>query len=260
MRQFRSFTHMAQPQRKPDHTLATRGARGADQVSAEGAERLTEGPQQVRTHAVGQVMVLEVAGPLSDVIEESDRAIQLALADGPPDRRPPRGSPSRPSIAIAAAHVNVDLAYTTFGGVRLVIATDDLRGARAAPGRAARRITSSASVAGSSADHGELNGSSSQLGGAQGQHPLLPHSAGPTRAPPRADRYPVRSFADGPATNRPTTGRTRRPPPWTKPPAHQTAWLLVKLQERPTRTFLALRGWAWRWRAGPVTEGLVALG
>lgn len=35
---------------------------------------------------------------------------------------------------VAAAHVNVDLAYTTFGGVRLVIATDDLRGARAALG------------------------------------------------------------------------------------------------------------------------------
>lgn len=35
---------------------------------------------------------------------------------------------------LAAAHVNVDLAYTTFGGVRLVIATDDLRGARAALG------------------------------------------------------------------------------------------------------------------------------
>jgi len=121
---------------------------------------------------------LRLPGPLSDVIEEFDRAIQLALADGPPDRRPPRGSPSRPSIAIAAAHVNVDLAYTTFGGVRLVIATDDLRGARAAPGRAARRITSSASVAGSSADHGELNGSSSQLGGAQGQHPLLMAFAG----------------------------------------------------------------------------------
>jgi hypothetical protein len=35
---------------------------------------------------------------------------------------------------LAAAHVNVDLAYTTFGGVRLVVATDDLRGARAALG------------------------------------------------------------------------------------------------------------------------------
>ena len=29
---------------------------------------------------------------------------------------------------LAAAHVNVDLAYTTFGGVRVVVATDDLRG------------------------------------------------------------------------------------------------------------------------------------
>ena len=35
---------------------------------------------------------------------------------------------------LAAAHVNLDLAYTTFGGVRVVIATDDLRGARAALG------------------------------------------------------------------------------------------------------------------------------
>jgi hypothetical protein len=35
---------------------------------------------------------------------------------------------------LAAAHVNLDLAYTTFGGVRLVIATDDLPSARAALG------------------------------------------------------------------------------------------------------------------------------
>ena len=33
---------------------------------------------------------------------------------------------------LAAANVNVDLAYTTFGGVKLVIATDDLESARAA--------------------------------------------------------------------------------------------------------------------------------
>jgi hypothetical protein len=35
---------------------------------------------------------------------------------------------------LAAQHVNIDFAYTTFGGVRLVVATDDLRGARAALG------------------------------------------------------------------------------------------------------------------------------
>ena len=35
---------------------------------------------------------------------------------------------------LAAAHVNVDLAYTTFGGVRVVVATEDIRAARAALG------------------------------------------------------------------------------------------------------------------------------
>jgi hypothetical protein len=33
---------------------------------------------------------------------------------------------------LADANVNVELAYTTFGGVRIVIATDDLENARAA--------------------------------------------------------------------------------------------------------------------------------
>ena len=33
---------------------------------------------------------------------------------------------------LADAHVNIDLAYTTFGGVRLVFCTDDVRVAREA--------------------------------------------------------------------------------------------------------------------------------
>ena len=33
---------------------------------------------------------------------------------------------------LADANVNVDLAYTTFGGMKVVIATDDLESARAA--------------------------------------------------------------------------------------------------------------------------------
>jgi hypothetical protein len=33
---------------------------------------------------------------------------------------------------LADANVNIDLAYTTFGGVKIVIATDDLENARAA--------------------------------------------------------------------------------------------------------------------------------
>jgi hypothetical protein len=42
----------------------------------------TQGPS-VESHAVGQVGVLDVAGPLSDVVEELDHAIRLALAQGP---------------------------------------------------------------------------------------------------------------------------------------------------------------------------------
>ena len=41
------------------------------------------GQLQARTRAIGQILVLEVAGRLSDVVEELDRAIQLALAEGP---------------------------------------------------------------------------------------------------------------------------------------------------------------------------------
>jgi hypothetical protein len=33
---------------------------------------------------------------------------------------------------LAEANVNIDLAYTTFGGVKIVIATDDMQSARAA--------------------------------------------------------------------------------------------------------------------------------
>jgi hypothetical protein len=51
---------------------------------AQSASRRRATPQiRVRTRTIRQVAVLEVAGPLSDVVEDLDRAIQLALADGP---------------------------------------------------------------------------------------------------------------------------------------------------------------------------------
>ena len=46
------------------------------------------------------------------------------------DDRP--GSLGELARSLAEANVNVDLAYTTFGGVRVVIATDDMDNARAA--------------------------------------------------------------------------------------------------------------------------------
>lgn len=64
------------------------GARGAPSVPtelpAQSAGRTATARQaRVRTRAIRQVVVVEVTGLLSDVGEELDRAIQLALAEGP---------------------------------------------------------------------------------------------------------------------------------------------------------------------------------
>ena len=48
------------------------------------------------------------------------------------DDRP--GSLGELARELSAANVNIDLAYTTFGGVKLVIATDDIESARAVLG------------------------------------------------------------------------------------------------------------------------------
>lgn len=74
---------MAQPPRGPDQAPARRGDPGGEPFPFPRAERLTPDPPRVRTHAVGHVIVLEVAGLLGDVVDSLDRSIQLALADGP---------------------------------------------------------------------------------------------------------------------------------------------------------------------------------
>ena len=60
-------------------------------------------------------------------IADEREVLVVDVADRP-------GSLGELTRRLAAARVNLDLAYTTFGGVRVVIATDDLRGARAALG------------------------------------------------------------------------------------------------------------------------------
>ena len=53
-------------------------------VRAPSAGRPPAGPQmRVRTHALGRGVVLEVAGRLDGMVQDLDRAIQLALADAP---------------------------------------------------------------------------------------------------------------------------------------------------------------------------------
>jgi hypothetical protein len=58
-------------------------------------------------------------------IADEREVLVVDIADRP-------GSLGELARTLAEANVNVDLAYTTFGGVRIVIATDDLASARAA--------------------------------------------------------------------------------------------------------------------------------
>jgi hypothetical protein len=71
----------------PEHQVVLL-PRPAACVAAELPEDAVESPVaspslRVRTHGLRQVVVLEFAGQLGDVIEDLDRSIQLALADGP---------------------------------------------------------------------------------------------------------------------------------------------------------------------------------
>jgi len=75
---------MAQPTHKLHLALARLVDPSGDGAPVPGAGRQAAGPQQrVRTRVVRRVVVLEVAERLSDVVEDLDRAIQMALADGP---------------------------------------------------------------------------------------------------------------------------------------------------------------------------------
>ena len=54
------------------------------ELPAKSAGRPATGPQaRIRRYAIRHVVVVETVGRLSDVVEKLDRAIQLALADGP---------------------------------------------------------------------------------------------------------------------------------------------------------------------------------
>jgi len=68
----------------PTHSPARLPADAPTEILAESAGRPARRPQvQFRRRVLRQVLVLEVVGPLGDVVEDLDQAIQLALADGP---------------------------------------------------------------------------------------------------------------------------------------------------------------------------------
>ena len=76
---------MTQPSRNPQHAPLGLLDRVGDRFQARTPDHLAASPklQQVRMYALDQVVVLEVAGRLSDVVQDLDQAIQLALSDGP---------------------------------------------------------------------------------------------------------------------------------------------------------------------------------
>ena len=57
-------------------------------------------------------------------VADEREVLVVDVEDGP---GPSASSPAR----LGEANVNIELAYTTFGGIKLVIATDDLDSARA---------------------------------------------------------------------------------------------------------------------------------
>jgi hypothetical protein len=69
---------------KPPHTPAGVVERSRDRYPYQAVTLAAKDrPRQMRKYAVGQVVVLEVAGLLGDVVEDLDQAIKLALAEGP---------------------------------------------------------------------------------------------------------------------------------------------------------------------------------
>jgi hypothetical protein len=76
----------------------------------------------------------ERAGPARRALEAADLGVadsREVLVVDVNDRPGTLGELAR---TLGDANVNIELAYTTFGGIRLVVATDDLDSARAALG------------------------------------------------------------------------------------------------------------------------------
>ena len=73
---------MARQSSSPHHCFADSG-HDHDLSPKQTARHPGGGRNTIRTRAFGQVAVLEVVGPLGDLVEDLDQAIQVALADRP---------------------------------------------------------------------------------------------------------------------------------------------------------------------------------
>jgi len=73
---------MWQQSSSPHHSSAD-SDHDQDLSQKQPARHPAAGRNAINTRAIGQVAVLEVAGPLNELVEDLDQAIQMALADGP---------------------------------------------------------------------------------------------------------------------------------------------------------------------------------
>ncbi|MCD6016566.1 MAG: hypothetical protein K0R88_2650 [Solirubrobacterales bacterium] len=72
------------------------------------------------------------AGPARAALEAAEMGVADAREALVVDIQDRPGTLGEVAGTLGEAGVNIELAYTTFGGVRLVVVTDDLRSARAA--------------------------------------------------------------------------------------------------------------------------------
>jgi anti-sigma regulatory factor (Ser/Thr protein kinase) len=72
---------MAQQSNSPHHP--SNSEHNHDLSPKQPARHSAAARNAIRTRAIGQVVVLELAGPLGEVVEDLDQAIQVALADRP---------------------------------------------------------------------------------------------------------------------------------------------------------------------------------
>ena len=113
---------------EPGQLATLGGATGAAGVNIEGMCAFTGEGRGIIHLLIANDAVERAVTALGDAgmgIADQREVLVVDVADRP-------GSLGELARELAAASVNIELLYTTFGGVKVVIATDDMENARAA--------------------------------------------------------------------------------------------------------------------------------
>jgi hypothetical protein len=113
---------------KPGQLATLGGATGVAGVNIEGMCAFTGEGRGIIHLLIADDAVTRAVTALTEAgmgVADQREVLVVDVADRP-------GSLGELARQLAAANVNIELLYTTFGGIKLVIATDDLDSARAA--------------------------------------------------------------------------------------------------------------------------------